>query len=162
MNDILQETDTSFMQEALQLARQGIARRHGGPFGAVVVRAGEIVGRGWNQVILQQDPTAHAEILAIRDACRQLGRFHLEDAILYTTCEPCPMCLSATYWARIPTIVYAADAQDAAAIGFDDRLIKQFLQQPLTEGSIRVRRLQQQEALDLFRQWDQDPDKIRY
>ncbi len=119
------------MQEALKLARQGIEQRHGGPFGAVVVYAGEIVGRGWNQVVLQQDPTAHAEILAIRDACHRLGRFHLEEASLYTSCEPCPMCLSAAYWARLQTIVYAADAGDAAAIGFDDSLIKQFLQQPL-------------------------------
>ncbi|MGD8587567.1 MAG: nucleoside deaminase [Chromatiales bacterium] len=154
--------DERFMQTALSLARQGITQGHGGPFGAVVVCEGEIVGRGWNQVILQQDPTAHAEILAIRDACRRLGRFHLEDAILYSTCEPCPMCLSAAYWARIPTLVYAADARDAAAIGFDDRRIKQFLQQPLSKGKIQVRRTLQQEALAIFRQWQQDPEKVLY
>jgi tRNA(Arg) A34 adenosine deaminase TadA len=154
--------DQRFMQEALQLARQGIRQGHGGPFGAVVVYGGKIVGRGWNQVVQQLDPTAHAEILAIREACRRLSRFHLEDAVLYTTCEPCPMCLSAAYWARIPTLVYAADARDAAAIGFDDRRIKQFLQQPLSKGKIQVRRTLQQEALEIFRQWEQDPGKVRY
>ena len=154
--------DERFMQTALSLARQGITQGHGGPFGAVVVCEGEIVGRGWNQVILQQDPTAHAEMLAIRDACRRLGRFHLEDAILYSTCEPCPMCLSAAYWARIPTLVYAADARDAAAIGFDDRRIKQFLRQPLSQGKIQVRRTLQQEALQILRQWQQDPHKVLY
>jgi len=158
----MNEADDRFMQEALALARRGVSQGHGGPFGAVVVRAGEIIGRGWNQVVLQQDPTAHAEILAIRDACRRLARFHLEGGILYTSCEPCPMCLSATYWARIPTLVYAAAASDAAAIGFDDRRIKQFLRQPLTRGKIRVRRSLQQEALEIFRQWEEDPDKIRY
>jgi tRNA(Arg) A34 adenosine deaminase TadA len=158
----MQDTDDRFMQEALRLARQGIAQGHGGPFGAVVVRAGEIVGRGWNQVVLQQDPTAHAEILAIRDACSRLGRFHLEDTVLYTSCEPCPMCLSAVYWAHIPTLVYAADARDAATIGFDDRLIKQFLRQPLSKGRIRVRRTLQQQAREILRLWQQDPDKVRY
>jgi tRNA(Arg) A34 adenosine deaminase TadA len=158
----MKQTDDGFMQEALRLARQGIAQGHGGPFGAVVVRAGEIVGRGWNQVVLQQDPTAHAEILAIRDACRGLGRFHLEDAVLYTSCEPCPMCLSAAYWARLPTLVYAADAGDAAAIGFDDRRIKRFLCQPLAKGKIQVRRSLQQEAREILRQWQQDPNRVRY
>jgi tRNA(Arg) A34 adenosine deaminase TadA len=154
--------DDRFMREALALAFNGISQGHGGPFGAVVVREGEIIGRGWNQVVVLQDPTAHAEILAIRDACRRLGRFHLEDAVLYSTCEPCPMCLSAVYWARIPTLVYGADAEDAAAIGFDDRRIKQFLHQPLSKGKIQIRRTLQQEALEIFQQWEQDPDKVRY
>jgi tRNA(Arg) A34 adenosine deaminase TadA len=154
--------DDRFMQEALTLARDGISQGHGGPFGALVVCDGEIVGRGWNQVVLQKDPTAHAEILAIRDACRRLGRFHLEDAVLYSTCEPCPMCLSAVYWARIPILVYAADAVDAATIGFDDRRIKQFLCQPLSKGKLQIRRTLQEEALQVFRQWQQDPDKVRY
>jgi tRNA(Arg) A34 adenosine deaminase TadA len=158
----MKRADDHYMREALALARQGVSQGHGGPFGAVVVRAGEIIGRGWNQVVLLQDPTAHAEILAIRDACRRLGRIHLEDAVLYTSCEPCPMCLSATYWARIPTLVYAADARDAAAIGFDDRRIKQYLRQPLSKGRIEVRRTLQQEALEIFRQWERDPDKVRY
>ena len=158
----MNKEDDHFMQEALTLARQGISQGHGGPFGALVVLAGEIVGRGWNQVVLQKDPTAHAEILAIRDACQRLGRFHLEDAVLYSTCEPCPMCLSAVYWARIPTLVYAANAGDASAIGFDDRRIKQFLSQPLSKGKIQIRRTLQQEALEIFRQWEQDPDKVRY
>lgn len=151
-----------FMREALNLASAGIRQRHGGPFGAVVVIGDEIVGRGWNQVVVKNDPTAHAEMLAIRDACTRLGHFHLNEATLYTSCEPCPMCLSAAYWARIDAIVYAADANDAAAIGFDDRRIKQVLQQPLSSGDISFRQMMQGEARQLLQQWEEDPEKTRY
>jgi tRNA(Arg) A34 adenosine deaminase TadA len=151
-----------FMREALNLASAGIRQRHGGPFGAVVVIGDEIVGRGWNQVVVKNDPTAHAEMLAIRDACTRLGHFNLNEATLYTSCEPCPMCLSAAYWARIDAIVYAADANDAAAIGFDDRRIKQVLQQPLSSGDISFRQMMQGEARQLLQQWEEDPEKTRY
>ncbi len=150
------------MREALNLASAGIRQRHGGPFGAVVVIGDEIVGRGWNQVVVKNDPTAHAEMLAIRDACSRLGHFHLNEATLYTSCEPCPMCLSAAYWARIDAIVYAADANDAAAIGFDDGQIKQAIQLPFISGNIPVRQLMRDKALKLFQQWDEDPEKTRY
>lgn len=150
------------MQAALDLARRGISERQGGPFGAVVVIGDEIVGRGWNQVVEKNDPTAHAEMLAIRDACSRLGHFHLPGATLYTCCEPCPMCLSAAYWARIDAIVYAADAKDATAIGFDDRRIKQALQSPAIGGAITVHQLMRDEALKLFKQWQADPGKTRY
>ena len=156
------DNDNQFMQEALNLARQGIQQRHGGPFGAVVVVQGEILGRGWNQVVRNNDPTAHAEMIAIREACDRMGRFHLPEATLYTSCEPCPMCLSAAYWARISSIVYAADAQDAAAIGFIDSQLKEALKHPIAKGGIGVRRAMQAEAVKLFRQWQQDPQKTHY
>lgn len=157
-----QHADGFFMQEALRLARQGIEQRDGGPFGAVVVIDNEIVGQGWNQVVVRSDPTAHAEILAIRDACNRLGHFHLDGATLYSSCEPCPMCRAAVHWARIKTLVFAADAEDAASIDFSDKIINQALQCPIEESGIKLRRQMQDEALELFRQWQQDPDKVRY
>ncbi|MCU7922730.1 MAG: nucleoside deaminase, partial [Candidatus Thiodiazotropha sp. (ex Dulcina madagascariensis)] len=105
------DKDETFMREALEMARQGIELGHGGPFGAVLVMQGRVIGRGWNQVIHLNDPTAHAEMQAIREACRAQADYHLPDAVLYTTCEPCPMCLSAAYWARIQRLVYAAEAR---------------------------------------------------
>jgi guanine deaminase len=154
--------DAGFMQQALDLAAKGIEQRDGGPFGALVVIHGEVVGEGWNQVVSRNDPTAHAEILAIRDACRQLGRFHLEDAVLYSTCEPCPMCLAALLWARIGTLVYAANGDDAAAVGFDDRVIRERLVLPLGSGGLAVRQQGREEALTLLRRWQQDLSKIPY
>ena len=108
------------LQMAIALAEEGVRDRRGGPFGAVIARDGEVVGRGCNEVPSRHDPTAHAEIQAIRDACVRLGRFWLDDCEIYASCEPCPMCLSAIYWARIPVVHYAASREDAADIGFDD------------------------------------------
>ena len=105
------------MREAVSAAEHGVLRRDGGPFGAVVVREGRVVSRAWNRVILENDPTAHAEVNAIREACRLLGRFHLEDCELYTSCEPCPMCLGAIYWAGLPIVYYAATRDDAGKEG---------------------------------------------
>jgi len=150
------------MQEALNLARHGIEQRHGGPFGAVVVLGDEIVGRGWNQVLLNNDPTAHAEVIAIRDACSRLAQFHLQGASLYSSCEPCPMCLSAAYWAQLGEIIYAADANDVTEIGFSDRHIKDQLQQPILSGSIPARQLLREQSLEIFQQWYTDPGRIRY
>ena len=110
----------TFMQEAIKLAEEGMQSGRGGPFGCVIVRAGRVVGRGHNRVTSTNDPTAHAEVVAIRDACANLETFQLTDCELYTSCEPCPMCLSAIYWARIPTVYYGNTRGDAAAIGFDD------------------------------------------
>ena len=150
------------MREALSLAQQGIVRRDGGPFGALVVIDDQIVGQGWNQVVARNDPTAHAEILAIRDACSRLGRFHLQEATLYSTCEPCPMCLAALHWARIGTLVYAAGGDDAKAVGFDDQIIRERLEQPLKSSGLTVRRQSREKALELMRRWQQDQQKTRY
>src|ERR1700744_5882962 len=116
-------THEEFMREAIRLSQEGVRAGRGGPFGCVVVQRGKIVGRGNNQVTSTNDPTAHAEVTAIRAACRQLGTFQLTDCELYTSCEPCPMCLSAIYWARIPEVYYGNTRGDAAAIGFDDAFI---------------------------------------
>ncbi len=160
--DPMHDKDLHFMQEALKLAKQGIEQRHGGPFGAVVVIDEEIIGRGWNAVVLRNDPTAHAEILAIRDACSRMGRFHLEEASLYTTCEPCPMCLAAIHWAKIGSLVFAADAEDAARLGFHDKAIMQKMHRPLPQSGIRVRRMMRDAARELFELWQADQGKTPY
>jgi tRNA(Arg) A34 adenosine deaminase TadA len=117
------ETHEKYMLQAIALARQGVSLGHGGPFGAVVVLNDTIIGRAWNQVIYRNDPTAHAEIIAIREACQTQGHFHISGATLYSTCEPCPMCMGATYWAHINTLYYGASRNEAALAGFDDRHI---------------------------------------
>ncbi|MES9990815.1 MAG: nucleoside deaminase [Candidatus Thiodiazotropha sp.] len=157
-----EQQDKAFMSEALNLAQRGIELGDGGPFGAVVVVDGQIIGRGWNQVVKLNDPTAHAEMLAIRDACTHVNSFHLPGSILYTTCEPCPMCLSAVYWAHIEQLVYAAAAADAAAIGFSDSDIKTELEKPSAERLIVARQYQRQRGLALFRQWQASESRINY
>jgi guanine deaminase len=152
----------SFMREACRLAEDGVRRDRGGPFGCVVVRRGEVVGRGQNQVTSTQDPTAHAEVVAIRDACRALQTFQLPDCEIYTSCEPCPMCLAAIYWAHIPTIYYGNTRQDAAAIGFDDDFIYQQIPLPVEQRKIRMEPLLRAEAHAAFRGWAEKPDKVRY
>lgn len=158
----MSDKDQMYMREAIALARQGIEAHDGGPFGAIIVMDDEIIGRGWNRVIASNDPTAHAEINAIRDASQHLGRFHLQGATLYTSCEPCPMCLSAAYWAKIEAIVYAADERDAAAIGFDDLVIRKALQQPIGARQMASRQILRDESLSLLEQWSADPRKVRY
>jgi len=150
------------MRQALELAAQGVELGHGGPFGALVVIGDEIVGHGWNQVVHLNDPTAHAEMQAIREACGTVGHFHLPNATLYTTCEPCPMCLGALYWARIGCLIYAASAADAAEFGFDDQAFKQRLTLPLERQGIEVRRQSRQESRRLFQQWSQSDKRIDY
>lgn len=151
-----------FMQEAIRLAEEGVRQDRGGPFGCVVVRDGKVVGRGANQVTSTNDPTAHAEVTAIRDACRQLGTFQLDGCVLYASCEPCPMCLAAIYWARIPEVYYGNTRQDAAAIGFDDDLIYQQIPLPPERRTVRMQPLLREEAQGAFRQWAAKADKIRY
>src|SRR5262245_49652370 len=121
----------TFMREAIGLSVRMMRRGRGGPFGAVVVRGGEVIARGWNRVTSTNDPTAHAEIVAIRGACRRLQAFHLRGCDLYTSCEPCPMCLSAIYWARIRNVYYGATRQDAARIDFDDDFIYREVARPV-------------------------------
>jgi tRNA(Arg) A34 adenosine deaminase TadA len=151
-----------FMRAAIRLALKKMRRGEGGPFGAVVVRRGKIVGRGWNRVTSTNDPTAHAEIAAIRDACRRLKTFRLEDCEIYASCEPCPMCLAAIYWARIRKIFYAGARRDAAAAGFDDDMICRELARPVSRRQIPTRQLLHAESLKVFSEWRDKPDKIRY
>ena len=134
----------------------------GGPFGAVVVMNDQAVGRGCNQVTPTLDPTAHAEITAIRDACHALQRFDLRGCVLYTSCEPCPMCLSAIYWARLDRVYYGNTRADAAAIGFDDARIYRELQASIAERAVPLVRLAPEEAHRVFEEWSEKPDKILY
>lgn len=152
----------AFMREAIALAIGGIRSGRGGPFGCVVVRRGEIVGRGSNCVTSSNDPTAHAEIMAIRDACRRLATFQLADCTLYASCEPCPMCLSAVYWARIPEVYFAGTRADAAAIGFDDAFIYRQIPLDLEKRTVRMHPLLQDEAQAAFREWFSKPDRVTY
>ena len=152
----------SFLRRAIELSRMGMQRGDGGPFGAVIVRAGEIVGEGWNRVVATNDPTAHAEILAIRDACHRLGTFVLAGDDLYTSSEPCPMCLSAIYWSRLARVFYGNTVADAAAIGFDDTMILDELQKPSTVRLIPATRFLADEAIAVFREYSAKPDRVRY
>src|SRR6185295_7215642 len=136
-----------FMREAIRISIAKMRANCGGPFGAVVVRKGRIIGRGWNQVTSTNDPTAHGEVVAIRDACRRLGDFRLEGCELYSSCEPCPMCLSAIYWARMERIYYGNTRQDAAEAGFDDDFIYQELSRPPASRKILAEQFMREEAL---------------
>ena len=151
-----------FMREAIRLSIQMMRRGKGGPFGAVVVRNGKVVGRGSNQVTSTNDPTAHAEILAIREACKRLKTFQLDDCDLYTSCEPCPMCLSAIYWARLGSVFYANTRQDAARIDFDDEYIYREVALPIGKRKLKMKQLLREEALAAFAEWQQKTDKILY
>jgi guanine deaminase len=151
-----------FLFEAIRLARQGVRAGEGGPFGAVVVRDGAIVGRGCNRVTSANDPTAHAEIVAVRDACARLGTFRLDGCVVYASCEPCPMCHAALLWARADRVVYAATSADAAAAGFDDRRIREALRSPARTRPISVERVAHPDALVPFREWAAKPDRTPY
>jgi tRNA(Arg) A34 adenosine deaminase TadA len=153
---------TKFMRMAIRLSLSKMRGNHGGPFGAIVVRQNKIVGRGWNRVTSTNDPTAHAEISAIRDACQKLKTFQLDDCELYTSCEPCPMCLAAIYWARLKKIYYANTRKDAARIQFDDDLIYREVSQPIARRRIPMKQLLRAEALKVFVEWKQKADKICY
>jgi tRNA(Arg) A34 adenosine deaminase TadA len=154
--------DSSFMRRAIALSREGMADGAGGPFGAVVVLDGQVVGEGWNRVTSANDPTAHAEVEAVRDACRRLGRFHLDGATIYTSCEPCPMCLTAILWARIGRICYANTRTDAAAIGFDDAYFYEQVALPAERRAVPSARVLPDEARAVFDAWAAKADKIRY
>jgi guanine deaminase len=151
-----------FMRRAIELSRSHMEAGEGGPFGAVVVKDGTVVAEGWNRVTSSHDPTAHAEVTAIREACARLGTFELRGCEIYTSCEPCPMCLSAIYWARLDRIWYANGQADAAAIQFDDAWLYREVALPLGERSLPLTQLLRDEALTVFKAWDAKVDKIRY
>jgi tRNA(Arg) A34 adenosine deaminase TadA len=150
------------MRAAIRLSCEKMRRNDGGPFGAVVVRKGKIIGRGWNRVTSTNDPTAHAEIMAIRDACKKLKTFRLDDCELYTSCEPCPMCLAAIYWARLKKVFYANTRKDAARIQFDDDLIYREVAEPVSRRKIPMNQLLRPEALKVFAEWKNKADKVLY
>ena len=151
-----------FLRKAIHLATQHIGSSGAGPFGAVIVKDDKIVGQGWNQVTSTNDPTAHAEIVAIRDACRHLGTFSLAGCTIHSSCEPCPMCLAAIYWAHLDEIYYAATRDDAAAAGFDDAFIYDEIGLPPVERSIPARQELRGEALKAFDAWADFDDRIEY
>lgn len=161
-NSSVSDTNEKFMSEAVKAALKGMANNEGGPFGCIVVKNGEIVGRGNNKVTSTNDPTAHAEITAIRDACKRLNDFQLEDCIIYTSCEPCPMCLGAIYWARPKKVYYGSNQQDAADIGFDDEFIYKEIPLPYDKRSIPFEQCARDIALEPFKKWSEKEDKIAY
>ncbi len=154
--------DAAMMREAIALSVSSV-EEGGGPFGCVIVREGEIIGRGANRVTRDNDPTAHAEVVAIRDACRRVGSFQLENCDVYASCEPCPMCLGAIYWARPRRVFFGATAADAAAIGFDDAFIQAELgRKPAALRAIPLRQMLREEAVAAFAAWTAKPDRIPY
>ena len=151
-------TDSDFMAEAVRLAREGVSGDHGGPFGAVVVSDGDIVGAAHNRVVSKNDPTAHAEVEAIRAACAALGSFSLAGCEIYTTCEPCPMCLAAIHWARLEAVHFAMTRADAAAAGFDDAALYQAMANP----TVSMQRVERPDAAEVFELWAQKADRTQY
>ncbi len=152
----------AFMARAIQLAVENVRSGQGGPFGAIVAKDGAIIAEGANRVTLTNDPTAHAEVLAIREACRKLGLFELEGCELYTSCEPCPMCLGAIYWARVMRVYFGSLAADASQAGFDDSFIYREIAQPHAERRIPLVQIMREEALAAFRAWREKSDRIPY
>lgn len=154
--------EAKFMVAAIELAKRGVEKNEGGPFGCVIVKNGEIVGRGNNKVTSSNDPTAHAEVTAIRDACRNLNSFQLDGCEIYTSCEPCPMCLGAIYWARPDNIYFACSREDAALIGFDDEMIYQEINIPISERKIPTSQQLRKIGLEAFELWSSKEDKTEY
>lgn len=151
-----------FMARAIELSMESVRSGKGGPFGAVVVKAGGILAEGTNVVTSTNDPTAHAEIMAIREACKKIGKFELRNCEIYANCEPCPMCLGAIYWVRPERVYFAVTAADAANIGFDDMLIYDELKKPPEARKIPMVQLMREDALNVFRVWEEKSDRIRY
>ena len=158
---IITDQDRNFMREAIRLANDSV-KRGGGPFGAVIVKDGKIVAGSANRVTIDIDPTAHAEVNTIREACKRLGTFDLSGSVIYTSCEPCPMCLGAIYWAHIKRIYYGNTKKDAAAIDFADDFIYKELEQHIEERSVPFIPLLREEAIETFRAWEAKQDKVEY
>lgn len=155
-------SETEFMKKAIELSKNNVTQAKGGPFGAVVVLNGQIIGEGTNKVTTNNDPTAHAEVEAIRAACKKMNNFDLSGAVIYTSCEPCPMCLSAIYWARIDKIYFANTRSDAAQIQFDDDLIYNEIPKDPMNRKIPAEQILRSEAQQVFELWEKSSQKIRY
>ncbi len=151
-----------YMREAIDLAVKGSSLIQGGPFGAVIVKDNLIIGRGYNQVVGTSDPTAHAEIVAVRTACKTLNTFSLSGCEIYTSCEPCPMCLGAIYWARLDKIYFAANRVDAAKIGFDDNFFYEEIAKESNLRQIKMLECMREDSLLVFNNWEKNQDKVRY
>jgi guanine deaminase len=151
-----------FMQQAIALATENVTSGRGGPFGAVIVKDGKVIATGTNQVTASNDPTAHAEVTAIRNACAALGTFKLDGCAVYTSCEPCPMCLAAIYWSRCTAIFYGNSAADAAKAGFDDAFLYDEIKKPLDERQIPIAGMLPDEAWVSFTEWEKSPFKVDY
>lgn len=158
----MNENHEKFMRRAIELAQHGIDANDGGPFGCVVARNGEIVAEGNNRVTSTNDPTAHAEVVAIRNACEKLGTFQLDDCVIYTSCEPCPMCLAATYWARIERVHYACGHADAARAGFDDSMLYEEVAKAPAERKLAFTQMLRDEGLVTFQAWIDKTDRRPY
>jgi len=156
------EQHEDFMRMAVELSVQNVSECVGGPFGAVVVKDGKVVAKSANKVTSTNDPTAHAEVSAIRLACTALNTFDLSGCVIYTSCEPCPMCLGAIYWSRIETIYYANTKADAAHIGFDDKFIYEELDKPMEQRTLPVVQMLRDEAMEAFKLWETSPMRIDY
>jgi tRNA(Arg) A34 adenosine deaminase TadA len=154
--------ESVFMARAIQLSLENVVSGQGGPFGAVIVRNNMIVAEGVNRVTSSNDPTAHAEVNAIREACSKLGVFALTDCDIYCSCEPCPMCLAAIYWAHLPRVYFANLASDASRIGFDDSFIYREMAEAASRRSLRMIPMMREQALEAFRAWERKPNKIMY
>src|SRR5690625_4823298 len=156
------EEHKKFMRRAIEISQHATDNNSGGPLGAVIVKDGKIIAESFNQVTSTNDPTAHAEIAAIRKACEKLNSFQLTDCIIYTSCEPCPMCLGAIYWARPKAVFFGCTKEDAAAIDFDDDFIYQELEKPVSQRNIPFKNILREEAKQVFDQWKEKTDKIKY
>jgi guanine deaminase len=154
--------EEKFLREAIRLSEQKMEAGEGGPFGAVIIRKGMLIGQGWNRVTSANDPTAHAEIEAIRDACGNLGTFSLKGCEIYASCEPCPMCLAAIYWARLDTLYFAASRDDAAQAGFDDALLYEEISKPIMERKLRAEQHLHDAAQAVMKNWQDKQDKTPY
>ena len=154
--------NVKFMRKAIELSIANVKNNTGGPFGAVIVRNGEIIATGANSVTNKNDPTAHAEVEAIRNACQILGTFQLDDCEIYTSCEPCPMCLGAIYWSRPKAVYYGNTKKDAAKINFDDQFIYDELDLPLTQRNLKMTQLLPEEAIEAFELWKNSMEKVEY
>ncbi|GAA4828959.1 nucleoside deaminase [Algivirga pacifica] len=154
--------DIQFMQRAIQWAQKGVEAPGGGPFGAVIVKDGEIIAEGHNLVVGTNDPTAHAEMVVIREACQKLNSYQLEGCIIYTSTEPCPMCFGAIYWSRPDKVFYACDNWDAAQAGFDDRFIYKELEKPMEDRKIPFEQIMREEGVKVFEEWGRKDDRPTY
>ena len=158
----MHDVKTAMMRRAIAISAEAMRAGRGGPFGAVIVKDGKVLAEGFNRVTTANDPTAHAEVTAIREACRKLGRFSLEGCEIYSSCEPCPMCLAAIYWARLDALYFANTRADAAAIGFDDEALYREVPKPWDRRRLPTERLDLPEARQIFQEWQEKPDKIMY
>ncbi len=159
---MITEQDKQFIKYAIDLSQKGMDNNAGGPFGAVIVKNGKIISQGYNQVTSKNDPTAHAEVVAIREACEKLNSYQLDGCTIYTSCEPCPMCLGAIYWARPKAVYYACTKEDAAEIGFDDDFIYDEIQTEIGQRSIKFINLNREQGREVFKKWETKEGRTDY